>query len=66
MKRAVFSADGERVVTAGDDHSARVWEVPLARGMLAEWSALAERSPFVLVGSVHALRPRLTPRLARP
>jgi dipeptidyl aminopeptidase/acylaminoacyl peptidase len=45
---AAFSPDGDRVVTASWDKTARVWDVRLDEGTLAHWSAIAERSPFVL------------------
>ena len=48
---ATFSSDGTRVVTASWDKTARVWDVRLDTGTLAQWSAIAERSPFVLNGA---------------
>jgi hypothetical protein len=36
--------------------SAYIWETSLDEGTLAEWIALAERSPFVLSGGVHVRR----------
>src|SRR5262249_34746336 len=45
---AAFSHDGACVVTASRDKTARVWDVRLDEGTLAQWSAIAERSPFVL------------------
>ena len=56
-----FSPDGIRVVTASDDQTARVWSVGLDTGTLEQWSAIAERSPFVLNGV--ALVRRSPPRL---
>lgn len=48
VRRAAFSPDGTRVVTASDDHTARVWETELDNTPCAAWPALAARSPFVL------------------
>jgi hypothetical protein len=48
LSSAAFSPDGTHVVTASSDHTARVWHVPLDTGALPQWSAIAERSPFVL------------------
>jgi hypothetical protein len=57
---AAFSPDGTRVVIAVDN-TARVWGVGLDTGTLEQWSAIAERSPFVLNGV--ALVRRSPPRL---
>jgi WD40 repeat protein len=75
---ARFSADGTRIATASADRTARVWDLPLDEGTLADWSAIAERSPYALVNGVvvrrlpHAAAERLTsttpdgdPRLSR-
>jgi WD40 repeat protein len=59
VSSAAFSSDGTRVVTASFDHTARIWETRLDETAPAGWSALAERSPFVLSGSVHVLRASL-------
>jgi WD40 repeat protein len=56
---AAWSPDGTRVVTASDDQTARVWAIPLDRGTLGDWSAIAARSPYVLVNGV--LSPRAAP-----
>jgi hypothetical protein len=48
---AAFSPDGARVVIASWD-TAQVWDVGLDGGTLPQWLAIAERSPFVLKGSV--------------
>jgi WD40 repeat protein len=56
---AAFSPDGTRVVTASWDNTARIWEARLDERTLTEWSALAERSPFVLSNGVFTQR---TPR----
>src|SRR5262249_35151089 len=45
---AAFSPDGTRVVTANWDNTARVWDVLPDTGALPQWTAIAERSPFVL------------------
>jgi WD40 repeat protein len=58
---AAFSSDGTRVVTASEDQTARVWDFPLDAGTLEQWSAIAERSPFVLEGSVLVRRSSLRP-----
>ncbi len=44
---AAFSKDGSRVVTVSA-HAVRVWDVSLDDRTLDEWTAVAERSPFVL------------------
>jgi WD40 repeat protein len=57
VRSAAFSPDGTRVVTASRDNTARVWDVPLASGPLAEWRATMDRvSPYVLVNGVLSLR----------
>jgi WD40 repeat protein len=48
VESAAFSPDGTRVVTASKDKTARVWGVALDKATLEEWSAVAERSPFIL------------------
>ena len=53
-----FSPDGSRVVTASDDSTARLWELPLAAGTLADWEAVAARSPYALVNGVPILQLR--------
>jgi WD40 repeat protein len=47
---AAFSPDGTRIITASFDNTTRVWDVRLDEGRLEQWSAVAERSPFVLNG----------------
>jgi WD40 repeat protein len=56
---AAFSPDGTRVVTASADHTARVWDISPDTGTLDQWSAVAERSPFVL--SEHGVLVRRAP-----
>ncbi len=56
---AAWSPDGTRIVTASDDQTARVWDIPLDGGTLDDWSAIAARSPYVLVNGV--LSPRMAP-----
>ena len=57
----MFSPDGTRVVTASEDRTARVWQAPLDQGTLADWTTIAERSPYLLVNGVLSLRvPRPT------
>ena len=53
---AAFSPDGTPVVTASGDKTARVWDVLLDTGTLPQWSAIAERRPFVL--NEHGVRVR--------
>jgi WD40 repeat protein len=48
VRSAAFSPAGTRVVTASWDETARVWDVSPNAVTLDQWSALAERSPFVL------------------
>lgn len=57
VESAAFSPDGTRVVTANGDHTAQVWDLPLASGTLAEWRAIAERaSPYRLANGVLSLQ----------
>jgi WD40 repeat protein len=53
---AAFSPDGTRVVTASRDKTARVWDVRLDEGTLEQWSAVVERSPYVLFLGTHVRR----------
>jgi len=58
---AAFSSGATRVVTASWDQTARIWDVRIDEGTLERWSAIAERSPFVLSGVALVRRtPRLT------
>jgi WD40 repeat protein len=47
-----FSPDGARVVTASADNSARVWELPMDAGSLADWQRRARCAPFALDNGV--------------
>jgi WD40 repeat protein len=58
MWSAALSPDGTRVVTASRDKTARVWDVGLDLGALADWVRVAERSLFVLEGSLLVRRSR--------
>jgi WD40 repeat protein len=58
VRSAAFSPDGTRVVTASLDNTARVWDVRADTGTIEQWSTIAERSPFVLAGSVLVRRPK--------
>ena len=62
VRSIAFSPDGTRIVTASEDQTARVWDVPLDTGPLDKWSAVAERSPFVLTDQGVLMR-RLPPRV---
>jgi WD40 repeat protein len=57
---AAFSPDGTHLVTASGK-TAQMWDVRLDEGTFEQWSAIAERSPFVLSGITHMRRaPRPT------
>jgi len=58
ISSAAFSPDGAHIVTASDDSTARLWELPLAGGTLADWEAVAARSPYALVNGVPILQLR--------
>src|SRR5262249_10101333 len=58
---AAFSPDGTRIVTASGDKTARVWDIRLDEGTLEQWSAAAERSPFILNGIALTRRTPLHP-----
>jgi WD40 repeat protein len=53
---AAFSPDGTRVLTLSMDRTARVWDLPLDPGTLANWSAVAQQGPYVLVNGVSLRR----------
>jgi hypothetical protein len=38
------------VVTASEDKTARVWDLALDNGTVADWARIAERSPYILRG----------------
>jgi hypothetical protein len=57
------------VVTASWDNTARVWDVQLDEGTLEQWSAVVERSPFVLFVCTHVQRvllPHLESQSSKP
>jgi WD40 repeat protein len=68
VRNAAFSPDGTRVVTASWDQTARVWDVRLDEGTLEQWSAVVERSPFVLFVGTHVRRvlPHLESQSSKP
>ena len=50
---AAFSPDGGRLVPAGWDNTARIWDVSVDPGTVAEWSTLVEQHcPYVLVEGI--------------
>jgi WD40 repeat protein len=57
VRSATFSPDGTRILTTSADKAADIWEFPLDQGTLAQWSAIAERSPYMLIDNVLSLRP---------
>jgi WD40 repeat protein len=60
VNSAVFNPDGTRILTMGDDEIARIWEIAFDGGTFAEWSAIAERSPYEIINGV--LSPRASQR----
>jgi WD40 repeat protein/serine/threonine protein kinase len=52
-----FSLDGMRVIAASRGGGARIWKLPLDGGSVAEWSAIEERSPYMLSDGVLVPRP---------
>jgi WD40 repeat protein len=62
---AAFNSEGTRVVTASRDKTARIWDLQLDEGTLEQWSAVAERSPFVLVRRA-LVRRSLAPPESKP
>jgi len=47
-----FSPDGTRVVTASDDHTARVRELPIDSGSVDDWKRRARCGVFTLDGGL--------------
>ena len=45
-----WSPDGNRLVTASGDHTARIWDVSTEAGTLADWHAIADRCGYRLNG----------------
>jgi WD40 repeat protein len=54
---AEFSPDGSRVVTWSMDGTAHLWEIRFDEGTLAQWSAIEERSPYMLSDGILVHRP---------
>ena len=55
---AAFSPDGNRVITASADKTARIWNLPLPdRGSLDDWRAIARCSLFTLINGVLTSNP---------
>jgi WD40 repeat protein len=50
-----LACGGTRIATTGNPPC--IWELPLHEGTLAEWQAIAERSPYLLVDGVLSPRP---------
>jgi hypothetical protein len=45
------------LLTAGADHTARIWNLPDRDGSMKEWLLLVRCSPYALVGGVLATNP---------
>jgi WD40 repeat protein len=62
---AAFSPFSTRAVRPSCNGTARVWDARPDGGTLKEWSAIAERSPFVLEASALVHRSSLRPKTAQ-
>jgi hypothetical protein len=58
MSDIALTCGGARIATTGTP--ACIWELPLHDGTLADWVAIAERSPYVLVEGMLSPRPLRT------
>lgn len=55
VEAVALSADGRVAVSGAQDHTVRVWQVPTARGELAEWSYARPRTAAELLADARAV-----------